>query len=74
MDRKELRELVARILDVGPQRVTDQSVLSELGWDSLADLAFIAEVDTKLNVTVASIDLSAADTVGDLAELIHISD
>lgn len=70
MDDKELLALVEEILEVDPNTVSLDSTLDDLDWDSLANITFIAEVDTRLGVSVNADQLAKAETVQDLRGLI----
>jgi acyl carrier protein len=43
---------------------------SIVGWDSMAQLAFIAFADSRLRCSVAGKDLQACKTVADLVKLV----
>ncbi|MFC4222724.1 acyl carrier protein [Lysinibacter cavernae] len=66
MNEQQFLGLVEEILEVetGTIRMTD--VLKEIDWDSLADITFIAELDSQLNVSVDANELSNSVTVSDL--------
>lgn len=69
MDEKTLLELVAEILEVDAGEVALAQELEELGWDSLANISFIAEVDEAVGVSIDADDLAGAKTVADLLAL-----
>lgn len=70
MDEKALIEIVADILQVDASQVTLNDDLKDAGWDSLANVEFIANVDEAAGVTVDADELSKAQTVGDLHALV----
>lgn len=69
MDETTFLNLVAEILetDVADVKLSDE--LDELGWDSLSNISFIAEVDEAVGVTIDADDLAKAGTVADLLAL-----
>lgn len=68
MDAEDLLKLVATILEI--DEVTLDGDLEELGWDSLSNLSFIAEVDETTGVTIDADQLAEAKTVADLKALV----
>ncbi|GAA2929360.1 hypothetical protein GCM10010458_09770 [Microbacterium luteolum] len=70
MDEKALIELVADILQVDASQVALDDDLKDAGWDSLANVEFIANVDETVGVTVDADELSNAATVRDLHALV----
>jgi len=69
MDEKALLELVAEILEVEVDEVALTDELDAVGWDSLANISFIAEVDEATGVTIDADELANAKTVADLHAL-----
>jgi acyl carrier protein len=69
MDETSLLQTVADILEVDVAEVALSDELDALGWDSLSNISFIAEVDEKTGVTVEADALSEAVTVADLLAL-----
>ncbi|MCK2026925.1 MULTISPECIES: acyl carrier protein [Microbacterium] len=69
MDEKALLELVAEILEVEVDEVALTDELDAVGWDSLANISFIAEVDEAIGVTIDADELANAKTVSDLHAL-----
>lgn len=69
MDEKALLELVAEILEVEVDEVALTDELEAVGWDSLANISFIAEVDEATGVTIEADELANAKTVADLHAL-----
>lgn len=70
MDQQELIALVEEILEVDPGTVSMSDDLENLGWDSLANITFIAEVDEKIGRTVGSSALADCSSVSDLWQLV----
>jgi acyl carrier protein len=69
MDEKVFLELVAEILETDVSEVGLDQELDALGWDSLSNISFIAEVDDRIGVTINADDLAEAVTVADLRAL-----
>ena len=70
MDEQALLQLVAEILEVEADEVALTDELEELGWDSLANISFIAEVDSRTGVTIEADALANATTIADLHALV----
>lgn len=73
MEQQAFIELVEEILEVKPGTVSLENSLDELDWDSLANITFIAEIDTKLNLSLDADRLANSESVADLYELIAAS-
>ncbi len=73
MNQDELLEVVAEILEVEPGTVTLADRLEDIDWDSLSNISFIAEVDTRLGTTLDADELAGAQTVQDLFALVSSS-
>lgn len=73
MNQDELLEVVAEILEVEPGTVTLADRLEDIDWDSLSNISFIAEVDTRLGTTLDADELASAQTVQDLFALVSSS-
>lgn len=75
MDHSAVIALVEEILEVETGTVSAADSLTELDWDSLSNLSFIAEIDARLGVSIDASDLSAATTVSDIIGLVdHATD
>lgn len=70
METQALLELVATILEVEVESVSLSDNLAEIDWDSLSNLAFIAEIDERLGLTIDADELARAQTVADLESLV----
>ena len=70
MNQADLYELVADILEVDQGVVKPAADLEELGWDSLATLSFIAEVDSRTGSRIDADALSRCKTPADLHALV----
>ena len=70
MDKINFCNEMAEILDV--ESVSVESILGEFEqWDSLAMLSTLAMADAKYGVTIRSVEVRGAVTVGDLADLVE---
>lgn len=75
MDHSAVIALVEEILEVETGTVSAADSLTELDWDSLSNLSFIAEIDARLGVSIDASDLSEATTVSDIIGLVdHATD
>lgn len=70
MDEQTFLQTVADILEVGVDSVSLEANLDELGWDSLANITLIAEVDEKAGITLEGDALAEAVLVSDLYALV----
>lgn len=67
----QVREIVARILDLNPADLDENSGIDVVpGWDSLRNLAIIMEIEDELNYRFSVEDMTAARTIGQIAERI----
>lgn len=71
MEEAKFIELVEEILEVDSGSVTPNSNLEEIDWDSLANISLIAEVDSKLGVSIDAERIAKSETVADLYALIN---
>jgi acyl carrier protein len=70
MDQHELIALVEEILEIDAGTVAIDDDLDDLGWDSLANITFIAEVDERTGRTIGSATLAECSTVSELWDLV----
>ncbi len=70
MDQNEFLVLAAEILEVGATEVSLDSSLDDIDWDSLANISFIAEIDSKLNKSVNPEQLNQCESLSDIYALI----
>ncbi|TFC44948.1 acyl carrier protein [Cryobacterium sp. TmT2-59] len=70
MDQPSLMQIVEDTLEVPAGTVSPEQKLSELDWDSLANLSFIAAVDSHFNVPLDAEGLARCETVQDLLALV----
>ncbi|WP_404431827.1 acyl carrier protein [Microbacterium lacus] len=71
MDDTALLNMVAEILEVEASELALTDELDALGWDSLANISFIADVDTATGVTIDADKLADARTIADLHALVN---
>lgn len=71
MDEQAVLDVVAAVAEVEAGSVGLATNLDSLDWDSLANLGFMSEVDSRFGVTVSAEDLAKAATVGDLVALVR---
>lgn len=69
MSEEKFLEVVAEILEVEAAELSLEDSLSDLGWDSLCDIGFIAAMDEESGKTVAPDALKVSKTVADLFAL-----
>ncbi|GEM47599.1 acyl carrier protein [Deinococcus cellulosilyticus] len=70
MNKNEFFALLEEILETEPGSLKDDTDLQSVGWDSLADVSFIAAVDNKFGMTLDPNQLSKSQTVQDLLNLV----
>jgi acyl carrier protein len=73
MSEIEFLELLAKILDRPIGAFGPAVTLDSVGWDSLAVLSLLSELDENFQIELDSEKLSGAKTVSDLADLLLIS-
>lgn len=71
MDQNEFLVLAAEILEVEESEVTLDSSLDDIDWDSLANISFIAEIDSKLNKLINPEELNKCESLSDVYTLIN---
>ena len=67
---EEINRELEQILALDVNSVTGTEALSDIGWDSMASVMFIALADEKFSQAIAPESLAAAKTVADLHALI----
>lgn len=70
MNTAQFIEFVEETLEVDSGTVSLTDVLDDIEWDSLANISFIAEVDTRFGVSLDSEKLAKSETVSDLLDLL----
>jgi acyl carrier protein len=71
MEERDVISLVEEILEVDPGTVSMTDALDDIDWDSLSNISFIAEIDSRLGVSINADQLSKAATVADLYALVQ---
>lgn len=66
----EINREIEQIVNAEAGSITGAEILSDIGWDSMATVMFIAMVDEKFAKPIAPEALAAAKTVADLHALI----
>ena len=69
----EFLSLLEEVVEAEQGSVHPDLGLDEIGWDSIAHLSMIAEIDRRVGVAIDSGALSKARTVGDVFECITAS-
>lgn len=70
MNTADFIEFVEETLEVDSGTISLTDVLDDIEWDSLANISFIAEVDTRFGVSLDSEKLAKSETVSDLLNLL----
>lgn len=70
MEESKFIEICARILQKDPESLSLENELSAIGWDSLANVEFVAELDDELGIQLSSEDLSDCVNLTGLYELV----
>jgi acyl carrier protein len=68
--KRDFLRHIEEVIDVGPNSLTGNEALSDLPWDSLAMVGFIAMVDEHLQAPLSTKKLAASKTVADLIALV----
>ncbi len=71
MSDEKLIEIIAGVLETDVSKVKLEENLKHLGWDSLADVIFISEIDDLLSVTLDAKELARAETGIELKTLVE---
>jgi acyl carrier protein len=67
---EEINSEIEQIVNAEAGSITGTEALSDIGWDSMAAVMFIAMVDEKFSQPIAPEALASAKTVADLHALI----
>lgn len=67
---EEINREIEQIVNAEAGSITGNEALSDIGWDSMATVMFIAMVDEKFSKPVAPEALAEAKTIADLHALI----
>lgn len=68
--RSELFRELELVLEVDAGSITGDEVLSDLGWNSLAVLTFIAMADEKFGVNLSASAVEGSKSISDLIALL----
>jgi acyl carrier protein len=70
--RDRLRQLLAKNVDVPESSLTETSTAQNTaGWDSVANLGFIADIEDEFGVTVTTNDAMRMKSLGDIAAFLE---
>jgi acyl carrier protein len=68
----ELRTLIATVLELPANEVTDSSrLIEDLDVDSLASLQIAVQVEKRFGVSIGETHLASISTVGDIRDLVE---
>jgi acyl carrier protein len=70
LEQQAFLALAADILELDESQVSLDSNLDDIDWDSLANISFIAEVDSLLNRSVSPEKLNKCETLANIFALI----
>ena len=68
----EFNSEIEQIVNAELGSISGSESLSEIGWDSMASVMFLAMADEKFSKAIAPEELAAAKTVADLRALVGI--
>ena len=71
MNRTEVLELIAEVLECERDTLQGPEVLADTGWDSLSVLSFIALVQERCDLLISPVGLAECRTVEDLLGLVQ---
>lgn len=71
MSETEFIEWAEKLLNVTPGKVSLESELADIGWDSLINMTFIADFDNKFSKEVDADVLFGANTLRDIYHLVN---
>lgn len=66
----QLLDIVAEILELEVNEISFETKLDDSNWDSLAVVSFIAEVDSEFGKILSPKDVSSAENIKSLLDLI----
>lgn len=68
----DIREVVARVLRLDPASISDESAMRNTpGWDSLAHMNLVMEVEATYDVRLSMDDIVTASTVAGLRSVLQ---
>jgi acyl carrier protein len=65
--------ILADVLGESPDGLHNETILTAHGWDSLASLEALAQLENRLNIALDLRSFHAARTVGDMVELVGMA-
>lgn len=65
-----VRGILGDVLNRPPESLGNDDALAAFGWDSLASLEALAQLESHLGITLDLRSFHAARTVGDMVELV----
>jgi acyl carrier protein len=65
-----VRTVISDVLNEPAEEFSDETILAWHGWDSLAALEVLAQLENQLSITLDLRLFNAARTVGDVIELV----
>lgn len=68
---KQILEIIAEILEIEVDEISLENELDEDGWDSLAVVTFISEIDSNFNQVISPSAVNEVKTVADLIALVE---
>ena len=74
MNRQQFLEEIEHIVMISKGRLTADSMLDEINWDSMAALEFQSMAEEKLGVQVDPTEIGTCRTVGDLCKLAKVGE
>lgn len=74
MNRQQFLEEVENIVMISKGRLTLESMLDEINWDSMAALEFQSMAEEKMDLQLDPTAIGACRTVGDLCTLAKIAE
>ena len=70
MEESRFMGICARVLQKQSETLSLDSDLQSIGWDSLANIEFVAELDDELGVQLDSESLVGSTTLGEIYSLV----
>jgi len=68
--REEVRQIVARIAELPPEKVSAEATLESLGVDSLNGLRIVVEVEKRYGVVIPESEITKIRSVQDIFALV----
>jgi len=68
---KKLFDLIARVLDVDPSKVTDETSQNDIdSWDSLNSLLLIDEIEQEFNIKISIDEIIEINSISDIKRIL----